>query len=305
MSALPRIVSLLPSATEICFALGLEEQLVGVSHECDFPQQALSKPQVTRSDAHIGLTSREIDALVRSQLEEKGSIYELDLALLEELQPNLILTQKLCTVCAVSSDEVVEMTRDLSSKPAVINLEPRTLDEVFETIQHVGELAKCSSDTLLHSLRHRIEEVKRSVETLSNPRTVVLEWVDPPFASGHWIPELIEIAGGESVLGFKHWPSRTVEWSAIAAVNPEVLIIAECGFGVERQLDDITKLVMELGSFGPLPEIWICDGSQYFSRPGPRLIETAELLAGIIHEERRDLLARFENGKDFIKIDTN
>ena len=298
-----RIVSLLPSATEICFALGLGDELVGVTHECDFPPAALTKPQITSSRTHEGLSSKEIDTLVRSQLDSTGSIYELDFDKLELLHPDVILTQRLCTVCAVSIDQVREMAAKLSTTPQVENLEPKSLEEVFETIERVAKIAGSpNGEAVIVGLRERVENVRRKVAGLRKQRALVLEWVDPPFASGHWIPELVEIAGGENTMAFKHAPSREVTWESVARSGAEIVVVAECGFGVERQKQDLKILVDRLTTS---PEIWICDGSQYFSRPGPRLVDTVEMLAGIFHPELRDeMFAKFRSGYDFEKVDS-
>lgn len=296
-----RIVSLLPSATEICYALGLDEQLVGVTHECDYPPEALNKPKITASQSHDGLTSREIDDLVRSQLDHTGSIYELDLVKLEELKPDLILTQRLCTVCAVSFDFVKSEAAKLSTKPQVINLEPFTLGEVLDTIKEVASLTGTHGESAVDALKKRRDHVIAAVSSLPQPRAMVLEWIDPPFASGHWIPELTELAGAIDVLGFKHAPSQQVTWEAVREAKPDIIVVAECGFGVERQLQDLQTLYDNLGDWKP--EVWVSDGSQYFSRPGPRLIDTLEILAGIFHPELREQFhSRFVIDKDVRRI---
>lgn len=282
-----RIVSLLPSATEICFALGLGDHLVGVTHECDYPPETSRKPKVTRSEANEHLSSSAIDALVRSQLDETGSIYQLDTVILEELQPDVILTQRLCTVCAVSFDYVKEQAKHLSSSPRVINLEPRTLDEVLESIILIGSLCGHRDDAAAYTeeLRSRISSVKDRVRPFEKKSVLFLEWIDPPFAAGHWIPELIEIAGGSNTLAFKHFPSRQVTWEQINAQQAEIIVAAECGFTIERQQRDVPMLIENL-TYTP-EEIWLADGSQYFSRPGPRLVDSIEILAGILHPEIR------------------
>jgi len=293
-----RIISLLPSATEICFALGLDNELVGVTHECDFPPAALTKSKITRSKASEHLSSAEIDALVRSQLDETGSIYELDLEALEYLKPDLILTQRLCTVCAVTFDYVAEQAAKLSTKPQVINLEPRTLDEVFDSIIQVGRLAgEKNAEEYVLTLRRRVNDLSNEVRNFRKSSMLFLEWTDPPFASGHWIPELIELAGGINTKAYKHFPSRQISWQEVSQANAEIIFIAECGFGVKRQLQDAEKFVQNL-TYKPR-EIWIADGSQYFSRPGPRLIESLEILAGVLHQEIREkTLRRFiQNGE--------
>lgn len=309
-----RIVSLLPSATEICYALGLEDEVVGVTHECDYPPEVSKKPRVTKSRKMEGLSSSEIDNLVRSQLDTaaggSGSLYSLSFDMLNALEPDLILTQRLCTVCAVSIDTVREMAARLDKPARVENLEPKTFEDVIETIRRVRELAapeQATSRNLFGDIRQRVQRVREAVAELPKPRVVVLEWVDPPFASGHWIPELVEMAGGENVLGFKHAPSREVSWDRVIAAEPDVIVIAECGFGVERQRKDIKIFWERIRSaehgFTAMPELWVCDGSQYFSRPGPRLVDTLELLAGILHLPVRDeFLSKYESGKDFESI---
>ncbi len=319
----PRIVSLLPSATEILFALGLDEQIAGVTHECDYPAAALAKPRITTSKANESLTSREIDALVRLQLDTTGSIYELDMAKLERLKPDLILTQQLCTVCAVSFDFVRDEAAKLSTMPEVVNLEPKTVGDVLDSIRLVGKLSGVPevAERVAGELQSRIDAIERSVLGLKQPRVIVLEWVDPLFASGHWIPELVERAGGINALAFKHAPSREVTWDKVLASQPDVVVIAECGFSVERQRQDADFLLSrmdlewvglhrpEQGSTDPkgfagseTPEVWVCDGSMYFSRPGPRLVETLELLAGILHPElRAHWHAKFSN-KDIVQL---
>ena len=288
-----RIISLLPSATEICFALGLDNELVGVTHECDYPPAALIKPKITRSKASEHLSSSEIDTLIRSQLNETGSIYELDLKALESLKPDLILTQLLCTVCAVTFDYVAEQAAKLSTKPQVINLEPRTLDEVFDSIIQVGRLAgKKNAEEYVLTLRGRVNDLSNQVRNFPKSSMLFLEWADPPFASGHWIPELIELAGGINTKAFKHFPSRQINWQDVNEAKAEIIFIAECGFGVKRQLQDVKKFIQNL-TYKPR-EIWIADGSQYFSRPGPRLVESLDILAGVLHQEiRGKTLSRF------------
>jgi iron complex transport system substrate-binding protein len=309
-----RIVSLLPSATEICYALGLEDEVVGVTHECDYPPEVSKKPRVTKSRPMQELPSSEIDKLVRSQLDTvaggSGSLYELSFDMLNALEPDVILTQRLCTVCAVSIDTVREMATRLDKPARVENLEPKTFEDVIETIKRVREIGapeQMTSRTLFDGIKQRVSRVREAVASLPKPRVVVLEWVDPPFASGHWIPELVEMAGGVNALGYKHAPSREVSWDRVIAAEPEIIVIAECGFGVERQRQDIKIFWERIRSaehaFTAMPELWVCDGSQYFSRPGPRLVDTLEMLAGILHlEVREEFLSKYQSGKDFESI---
>jgi len=307
-----RIVSLLPSATEICFALGLGDELVGVTHECDYPPAALEKPRVTSSRTHEGLSSREIDQIVRSQLVDAGTIYSLDLEKLEELKPDLILTQRLCTVCAVSIDTVREVASQLSSKPRVENLEPRTMSEVFATFRRVAQMCGKLDEAAktISALEQRYRHVGRVTKGLDSPRVLVLEWIDPPFASGHWIPELVEAAGGRNTVAFKHRPSREISWSQVMEAKADIIVVAACGFGIERQKQEIEIILGQLGLNGlaretmGAPDLWICDGSQYFSRPGPRLVDTAEMLAFMMHPElSEEFGSKFKVGSDLEFID--
>jgi iron complex transport system substrate-binding protein len=308
-----RIVSLLPSATEICFALGLGDNLVGVTHECDYPAEALTKTKVTSSATHEGLSSREIDTLVRSQLDSSGSIYGLDVEKLEELKPDIILTQRLCTVCAVSIEQVREVAANLSSKPQVVNLEPRAMDEVFLSFRNVAQICErvTESEPIIAALEARYRNVNRLVQEmkLSIPKVMVLEWIDPPFASGHWIPEIVNEAGGENSISFKHKPSREITWEKVVESCANFLIFAACGTGVKWQKKEIEIILDKLRLDGPAREslettsVWICDGSQYFSRPGPRLVETTELLASILHPELMgEFATKFHAGVDYERI---
>ncbi len=283
-----RLVSLIPSATEICFALGLDDQLVGVSHECDFPAEASTKRSVTSSEAHTGLSSKEIDLLVRSQLDETGSIYDLDLKVLEELRPDVIFTQRLCTVCAVGYDHVKATVEQLSHRPLVVNLEPSTLSDVIDSFGIVAASAGCPQEATepMATMAKRFKEVQQRCCELSKPKVLFLEWCDPPFASGHWIPQLISTAGATLTIVYDGSPSREITHEMIDRSEPDIVIVAECGFDVARQRQDIPPLLKRLNHIPS--EVWIADGSQYFSRPGPRLVESVKMLAGIIHPELRD-----------------
>ncbi len=308
-----RIVSLLPSATEICFALGLGDMVVGVTHECDYPSDALMKPKVTSSPTHEGLSSREIDALVRSQLDSSGSIYGLDIEKLEELKPDIILTQRLCTVCAVSIEQVQEVAANLSSQPQVLNLEPRSMAEVFQSFRKVAQICDrlIESAPIISALEARYRNVKYLVRGLRRPtpKAMVLEWIDPPFASGHWIPEIVLKAGGENSISYKQSPSREITWDKVIESRVDFLIFAACGMGVGWQKKEIEIILNKLRLNGlsreslGTPSMWICDGSQYFSRPGPRLVETTELLATILHPELGvEFGSKFRAGVDYERI---
>ena len=286
-----KIVSLLPSATEIVYALGLGNQLAAVTHECDYPPEANRKPVITRSILSPGMTSGEIDEAVRGQLDQSHSLYTIDRALLAEIQPDLILTQQLCDVCAVSYNDVQDAVRSLPQPgPGILNLEPNSLDDVLDTIRLVGLAAsrEGQADAVIAGLRGRIEQVrKRAGQTNTRPRTVLLEWIEPLFGGGHWDPELVEIAGGVDGIGQMHAPSTQVSWASIRDFAPEVLVIAQCGFGVERSAQDM-PLLEALPGYTDLPavragRVYLVNGSDYFSRPGPRLVDSLELLETLLH----------------------
>lgn len=287
-----RICSLLPSATEIVYALGLGPCLAGVSHECDFPSEAARLPKLTRSNIPSGLPSREIDSAVSSTLETAGSLYELDLPLLESLRPDLILTQRLCDVCAVSFDRVQEAVKSLPSRPEVLNLEPRSLDDIFENIRQVAAAAGESDAAakLINSLRARVEAVRAKTRSLEKrPRVLCMEWVDPPYCGGHWMKELVEIAGGQDELARLHKPSVRMEWKQVLDFDPEVIVLTCCGFELERAMQEGRILATFEGVHG-LPamragRVYAADASHFFSRPGPRIVESLEILAHIIHPE--------------------
>jgi iron complex transport system substrate-binding protein len=286
-----RIVSLVPAATEIVAALGLLDELVGVSHECDFPEEIKRLPRVTRCALHrAGLSSAAIDQWVRRALREQGTIYTIDEPLLRELQPNVILTQKLCDVCAVGYGTVARLAGNLPGKPRVINLEPSSLSDIFGDIDRVAEACGAADRgaVVLARLSARVDSVRRRArQIVTRPRCFLMEWVDPPFCSGHWGPELVEIAGGYDPLGRKHEPSAKIEWQAILEAQPEIIVLALCGYDVDRARQDF-QLLRRQPDFGSLPaarhgEIYVVDANAYFARPGPRIADSLEILAGILH----------------------
>jgi iron complex transport system substrate-binding protein len=287
----PRIVSLLPAATEIAAALGLLDDVVGVSHECDFPEEANTKPRVTRCPVHkAGLSSRQIDNWVRRALRENETIYTIDETLLRELRPEVILTQKLCDVCAVDYGTVARLAATLPESPQVMNLEPSSLSDIFNDIRRVAKVCCVTdrADKVVAELSARVEVVReRTARIAERPRCFLMEWVDPPFCSGHWGPELVEIAGGHDSLGRKHQPSVEIKWEAVLAAQPEVIVLALCGYDLERARCDC-ELLKKFPGFDSLPaaqnnRIHIVDASAYFSRPGPRVVDSLEILAGILH----------------------
>jgi len=285
-----RIVSLLPSATEIVCQLGLQESLVGVTHECDFPPPVRQLPKVTRTLIPTDASSREIDELVRERLKTNRALYTLDLPALTELRPELIVTQALCDVCAVAEAEVTAAACSLPGSPRVINLEPMSLSEVFSTLLAVGDVAGVSERAaqVVSALESRVQAVQdRSRQITSRPRVVLLEWIDPPFSCGHWSPELVSMAGGAEQLGRPGVASRTLQWQEVIDAQPEVIVIACCGFDLTRTLQDL-PILRNYPGWRELPavrdqRVYVVDGNAYFSRPGPRLVESLELLAHAIH----------------------
>ena len=288
-----KIVSLLPSATEIVCALGLADSLVAVTHECDYPPDALAKPHITRSLLRPNLPSGAIDAAVNAQLAaDAHSLYTIDRALLAELAPDLILTQQLCEVCAVAYDDVLAAVQSLPKRPAVLNLEPMTLADVLADIQRVGDASGVSQAAcaLVADLERRIARVRETVaHATSRPTVAFLEWVDPLFCGGHWNPELVALAGGHDPLGRLHQPAVRIEWEQVRAAQPDVMVISCCGFDEARTRQDLPILEAQPG-YADLPcvragRVHIVDGSAYFSRPGPRLVDSLEILARLLHPE--------------------
>lgn len=279
-----RIVSLLPSATEIVFALGLGEQLVGVTHECDYPPDALSKPRVTATALPADARgSREIDDDINQLLDAGQSIYHLDQELLERLQPDLILTQELCDVCAVAYSEVNRAASSVSSHPRVVSLEPNDIWQVLDSVIQVGELTGCRerADSYVQQLRGRMNAISASPPRVSRPRTYCMEWLEPPMRAGHWIPEMVELAGGQEAFGNRGTPSTKTSWEEIEAYRPEVVVLMPCGFDLPRTIQEAPLVLDRLKAAGAR-EIWAVNGSAYFSRPGPRLVDGVEILAHIV-----------------------
>ena len=292
MMTKPRIVSLVPAATEIVGALGLTDALVGVSHECGFPPKANHLPRVTHCPIHnTGLSSAEVDRWVRDTLASTGTLYTLDEALLRELRPDIILTQKLCDVCAVGYGSVVKMAAALPSEPQVVSLEPSTLNDIFDNVRTVAQAAGVPEQgkSVVAGLQARVEMVRTRAATLHRPRCFLLEWVDPPFCAGHWNPELVDIAGGVDLFGRKGERSMQVAWDAVLTAQSEVIVLALCGWNVERARRDL-DILQSYPNWNSLlavqrGEVYAVDGNAYFSRPGPRIVESLELLAGILHPE--------------------
>jgi len=281
---------MLPAATEIVGALGLMDQLVGVSHECDFPDEANRRPRVTHCEIYgKGLPSDEVDRWVSATLRAGNSLYTIDEKLLRELRPDLILTQKLCDVCAPAYGSVAALASILPTTPRVINLEPKSLADVFTNIQEVAAAMGSPSvaDRVCRDLQDRVARVVNRIAGLARPTVFVLEWTDPIYNAGHWTPELVRLAGGTSVLADEGSHSIRIAWEDLTAADPEVLIIACCGHSVDRTLQDLPALEARPDWHGlravRAGRVYIADGSAFFSRPGPRLIDTLEIIASVLH----------------------
>ena len=286
-----KIVSLLPSATEIVCALGLEENLVGITHECDFPATVSGKPSLTASRiSHETMSSQEIDHAVRSQLDGHGSIYDLDAETLQKINPDLIITQELCDVCAVSYKTVQKAAKIYVAGARVVSLEPNTIEDIFENVKTVGELTgtKYKAEEVVADLQKRLDKVREQTANIEKrPKVFMLEWLEPPFAPGHWTPEQVEIAGGECLLGEAGKRSVTTTYGAICESKPEILILIPCGYYKEDILRQLPNTIFP-ESFKQIPafetgEIWALDATAYFSRPAPRVVDGVEILAKIFH----------------------
>jgi iron complex transport system substrate-binding protein len=279
-----RIASLVPSSTEMLFELGLGDQVVAVTHECDWPPAAASLPHLTRTVVPDGLSAGEIDRTVRETVAAGRPLYELDRDRLEEQAPDLIVTQAVCEVCAVSYDDVVAVAATLPGRPRVLSLDPMSLGEVLADIERLGDAAGVPDQALRLRAEadRRIEAVTGAVEDAPRPRVAALEWLDPPFIGGHWVPEMIELAGGEDALGHAGERSRTASWEEIAAAHPDVALAMPCGYDATRSAEEARTYGEQIESLGA-DRVVAVDASAYFSRPGPRLVTGIELLAHILH----------------------
>jgi iron complex transport system substrate-binding protein len=287
-----RIVTLLPSATEIVCRLGLREQLVGVTHECDFPESVLGLPKVTRTLIPSGASSAQIDEMVRRRARERMALYELDEAMVSALRPDLIVTQALCDVCAVDETEVRRAAGAMEWGPRIVNLEPMSLGGMFDSLRDVGVAANVpdQAETAIAEMKQRVSAVVERGRGISKrPSVVFLEWLNPLFCGGHWNPELIDLAGGVELIGKSGERSRRIEWPALQAADPDVLFIACCGFSEARTRADLESLRDKAQWNGlkavRIGRVYVADGSAYFSRPGPRLVESLEILANALHPQ--------------------
>ncbi len=288
-----RICSFLPSATEIVFALGLGDQVVGVTHECDYPPAARGKPVVVHSTVDPAvLSSGEIEAAVRASLQSGDGLYVVDPGALRTADPDLIVTQDLCDVCALPAEAVTAAIAALPRRPKVVSLKPERLNEVLADIRHVGAMTgrREGAGRLVAELTERITTVgKRTARVEARPRVLCIEWFDPIYAGGHWIPEMVNLAGGVDVAGKAGEKSRIVPWEEGRAAAPEAIVLLPCGFGPERITTEI-HLLERLPGWGDLPavrsgRVYATDASAYFSRPGPRLVDGLEILAHFLHPD--------------------
>jgi len=288
-----QIVSLLPAATEMLCALGLRESLVARSHECDYPESVRELPAVVTPSIPIdGLTPAEIDVAVTERLRTHGSLYEIDEELLETLQPDLIATQDLCQVCAPSGNELVAAVRTLTKRPEIVYLSPHTLDDIEANLREVGRVTGTAAraEELIAAGRARRDAIASATRSIVvRPRIFCMEWVDPIYCSGHWVPEMVELAGGVDALGKKGSDSVRVSWEDVVAWAPEVLIVMPCGYGLDRAMSQVPQLFGKRGWLD-LPavrdgRVYAVDANAFFARPGPRVIDGIELLAHLFHPE--------------------
>jgi iron complex transport system substrate-binding protein len=282
-----RIVSLVPHATELLYALGLGDSVVGVTHECDYPPETAGVPKITRDVLPAGLSAAEIDAAVRERTEKGEAIYALDEDALADLEPDLIVTQELCPVCAVSYDEVKEAAQKLDPCPEVIALDPKTFGETMGDIRTLAQAtdARDAALDLVTRQRARVDRVKVALRGAKRRTVVAIEWFEPVFIAGHWTPQLIELAGGTDLLGFAGEHSGQLPWEAIEAARPEVVLCIPCGYDGPRALAEAEQFTANLRAVGAKETIAL-DAAAYFSRPGPRLVDGLETLAHALHPDR-------------------
>ena len=292
----PRIVSFLPAATEMAYALGLGDQLVGVSHECDFPADAKTKPVVVRCSLPVETMSlNEIDVAVAECIGRGGNLYEVDQPAIEQLAPTHILTQALCQICAPSGGEIAQALTALPSKPQILWFTPHCIEDIFDNIRELGTATgrPAKAEELVTAACVRLQRIAALTKKAPRrPRVFCLEWIDPYYCCGHWVPEMIELAGGHDALGCKKTDSIRTAWTDIAAWAPEILIVSPCGFGVEKAVEQANLLLQQPGWSG-LPavrnnRVFAVNANAYFARPGPRVVDGVELLAHLIHPELFD-----------------
>ncbi|HEV7968557.1 MAG TPA: cobalamin-binding protein [Candidatus Acidoferrales bacterium] len=299
---------MLPSATEILFALGLGDQVAGVSHECDFPQEARTKPVLIKSRILHTESAAAIDRQVREFLERGESLYSVDFELLRAIEPDIIVTQDLCHVCAATPDDLGAALAHLERQPRIVTLNPHSLADVCADIRAVGDATGCSerSDVVVAEFDKEIANVERSVLGLHRPRVLCLEWLDPPYVAGHWVPEMVERAGGVDVLGHPGKPSFRVDWEIALLARPEVIVVMPCGYRLAAAEAEFRSLPLPHG-WNDLPavrdgRVFVVEASGYFSRPGPRLAHGLAVLAGAIHAGSQNRELRFESNEFIARV---
>lgn len=288
-----RICSLVPAATEILFALGLGEQVVAVTHECDWPPEAAERPTVTASLIETGeLTSAEIDSAITEAAKDGKPVYALDDQIWAEVDADVVIAQELCEVCAVSTDSLDEIVRARSLAVDVLDFSPSTLDGVLASIVGLGFRfeAEGAADELTGGMRRRLDRVRAALADVeTSPRVFVSEWLEPPYAAGHWVPDMVALAGGTEVAGMSGEPSYRMRWTDVAGLEPDVVVLAPCGFDLDRTLSEVVTLDLSASLLGTgarqESRVFAVDANSYFSRPGPRLVDGVELLAYLVHPE--------------------
>ncbi|MBI4501942.1 MAG: cobalamin-binding protein [Gemmatimonadetes bacterium] len=288
-----RIASLLASATEIVYELGLQDHLVAISHECDYPPDALTRPRLSRPHFDpTGLSSGAIDAAVRESMARHGSVYTIDEDLLRRLQPDLILAQAVCEVCAVPTSLAATVSEALGTRPRILSLDCHTVSDILDAVVFVAEAAGIvgRGRDVSRRLQGRLDRVAARVQGSAPPRVLAIEWLEPPFVPGHWTPEMITIAGGIDVFGAPARPSRQLTWEQISGADPDVLVIMPCGYGIDRARADAGRNAERLLAVAPRAvesgRAYVVDGSAYFNRSGPRMIVGVEILGALLHPER-------------------
>lgn len=281
-----RILSLLPAATEIVYLLGLEKNLVGVSHECDFPAAAKKKPQVTFSAVSNKMSSRQIDKQVKKLAHRGPGVFHIEEGVLEKLKPDLILTQELCQVCAVGFNQVKKAARVLDGEVKIISLEPESVEDILENISLVGRLIgrEQQANKAVKQLQKRIENYKLEIKNSTNLRVLVVEWLDPIMVAGHWVPEMIKLAGGRNLITKRGEKSKTIKLDQIKLLRPDILIFSPCSFDIDRAIRE-KKLIDKIIRAAGVEKVFIVDGNSYMTRPGPRIVDGIEILAEVFHPE--------------------
>ena len=287
-----RIASFLASGTEICVALGLQESVIAISHECDWPPDALDRPRLSRPRFDpAGLSSGEIDSALREAMQQHGSVYEVDEDLLTQLAPDVVLTQAVCEVCAVPTPGVRDLVARRSIPANVVSLDAHTVQDILDSILQVGAAtdAKGEAADVVAAIGARMDGVVQAVKGAARPRVLALEWLDPPFTPGHWVPEMIALAGGENLAGTAGAHSTQTTWEELRGLDPDVLLIMPCGYGLEASKRDADAARAHLLAVAPraidAQRAFVVDGSAYFNRSGPRFINGIEILAGLLHPE--------------------